>query len=201
MGAFLIPAGILAAKAAKSYFGHKAKKKQNNAQRSATTAQLTIGQKQREDARRAKVSLGGSILGNVPKTTAGGAVNTGVAIDPELLKQLGVERTYDFQSAVPDNNAGSGSAFLSGLFGDVGDTLAGAYGGLGSGGTAPWQDVSKSAGVNPWGSSGASLPGGGRNIAALNMLGGTGGNDAGTISWEDLMRQGATGGATGDGGF
>lgn len=197
MGAFLIPAGILAAKAAKSYFGHKAKKKQNNAQRSAATAQLTIGQKQREDARRAKVSLGGSILGNVPKTTAGGAVNTGVAIDPELLKQLGVERTYDFQSAIPDGNAGAGSAFLSGLFGDVGDTLAGAYGGLGGGGGA----ASAFNATNVWNSPGAGFHGGMPKSAALNMLGGLGGDDAGTISWEDLMRQGATGGATGDGGF
>lgn len=192
---FIIPAAaILAAKAGKAYFGSKAKKKQNDAQRTADVSALTIEQKQREDARRARVDAGASLLNGVPGTTAGGGVNTGVSLDPELVKRLGLERTYDFKSAVADRNAGAGSAFLSGLFGDVGDTVAGMYGGgMGGGATAAWQDVSR-GGANPWANGTTTLPGGGPQTAPLHMVDG---GAAPTLSWEDLMRR--VGG--GDSGF
>lgn len=118
--AFIASLGI---KGLGSLFGHKAAKKKAANTRAATISGLNIQQKQKEDARRARLQLGSSILGRVPKTTAGGGVNTNVGLDPELVKALGVERTYDFGSAVPDESAGGGSAFLSGLFGGIGDTI------------------------------------------------------------------------------
>src|SRR4051812_25078332 len=161
----------LAAKAGQSYFGNKAKKKQAESNRNANIAQLTIGQKQREDSRRAHLALADSMLNRIPKTTAGGGVNTNVGLDPELVKQLGVERTYDFASAVPDGAAGSGSAFLSGLFGGVADTVpygvgGGSSGGGGGGETAPWVDVSSGAGQT-----GVQLPGGRLQVAQLHPVG------------------------------
>jgi type II secretory pathway pseudopilin PulG len=194
MPAWVIPAAILAAKAAKSYFGNKAKKKQNTNQRNAAVAGLTFQQKQREDARRARLKLGGSMMNSIPATTAGGSVNTNMGIDPALLEQLGIERTYDFGSAVPDYNAGAGSAFLSGLFGDVGDTLGYMYGmGGAGGGTTPWADVSNGAGsAYP-----ARFPSVGNNIMGQNAAlqfaddrnAGAGGVPM-TVNWEDLFGTG-----------
>jgi hypothetical protein len=126
----IVAAGIgLGLKGLGKLFGGKAKKKQNDNQRNATIAGLTIQQKQAEDKRRARLALANSLLGSVPGTTAGGGVNTNVALDPEMVKQLSLERTYDFGSAVPDANAGAGSAFLSGLFGGAGDLATAAFGG------------------------------------------------------------------------
>lgn len=116
-------AASLAAKGIGGLFGNRSKKKKAAESKRATTAGLNIQQKRSEDARRARLQLGASLLGGVPRTTAGGGVNTNVGLDPELVKQLGVERTYDFGSAVPDESAGGGSAFLSGLFGGIGDTI------------------------------------------------------------------------------
>lgn len=185
MAGFIIPAAILAAKAGKAYFGNKAKHKANDEEKRAATAALNTQQKQREDARRGRLKLGASMLSSVPKTTAGGGVSTNLDIDPAILDALGAERTYDFGATITDRNKGAGSAFLSGLFGDVGDTLTSAYThGLGGddGVTAPWQDVSRT-GANPWANGTASLPGG-LSSAPLNMVG-----DGGpAIDWEDLYR-------------
>src|SRR5687767_5398160 len=101
--------------------GRKGQTAANNDQRQSTINALTLQQKQREDARRRRVNLGASVLGRIPSTTAGGRVNTNVALDPEMVSQLATERTYDFAGAVPNANAGSGSAFLSGLFGGAAD--------------------------------------------------------------------------------
>jgi hypothetical protein len=188
-----IAAGALAAKAASKIAKKKAQSNANKEQKRATTAQLTIGQKQREDARRARLDAGSSLLGGVPKTTAGGGVNTNVGLDPELVKRLGVERTYDFGSALPDANKGATWALLSGLFGDVGDFGADyAMGGMGGGSTAPWQDVSRSAGSNPWAQGTAQLPGWDRGApnggsTPLHFMGGD--DSPGTLDWEELFRQ------------
>lgn len=135
---WIVAGGILAAKAGQAYFSGRSKKKKAEEQKKAATAQLTVGQQQREDVRRGRLELGASMLSRVPKTTAGGGVNTNVALDPDLVAKLGVERKYDFASTVPDQAAGNGSEFVSGLFGGAGDALAGAYGhGLGGGGGSP----------------------------------------------------------------
>jgi len=126
--------GSLLFKGLGALFGHKSKSKANDEQRRAQIAALTLAQKQREDARRARLELGSSILNRVPATTAGGRVNTNVALDPELVKKLGMERTYDFGSAVPNENAGASSAFLSGLFGGAGDLATSMYQPQGQGG-------------------------------------------------------------------
>lgn len=98
----LIPAALTAV------FGHRAKSKSNDEQRRATTAGLTLAQRQREDARRGRVDLGSNLMSRA-----------GVALDPELVARLGRERTYDYGSAVPNSNAGAGSAFVAGLIGDL----------------------------------------------------------------------------------
>lgn len=100
-------------------FKNRSSNKRNNEQRRATTAQLTLAQKQREDARRARFQYGASLLEGVPGTTAGGRVNTNVALDPELVRSIGAERTYDFAGAVPNQNAGAGSAFAAGLIDNI----------------------------------------------------------------------------------
>lgn len=157
-----VAAGALAAKAASRYFGGKAKKKQEAESNRANTAALDIRQKQGEDERRSRVRLGTSLLNGVPSTTAGGAVNTNVGLDPELVNQLMLERKYDFGSAMQKPGTGAGSAFLSGLFGDVGDFAtsygAGAFGGA-AGRAAPTY-AAYGAGANP-----------------------------STISWQDLLAQ------------
>jgi len=125
------------------FSGKKKAKEQKAAAERARVAQvagLNIGQNQREDQRIARLNLAQSLLGGVSPTTAGGRVNTNVALDPELVKRLGVRRSYDFNSAVPvgaDPGAGAGSAFLGGLLGDLGGAAAqarsapGAVGGFG----------------------------------------------------------------------
>ena len=145
--ALAVAGGSLLFKGLSSFFGHKSKTKANKEQRRAQIAALTLQQKQREDARRARVDAASSLLGRVPATTAGGGVNTNVALDPELVKRLSTERTYDFSSAVPDENVGAGSAFLSGLFGGVGDLGAYLYdqqhaGAEGAGGGGQLQGLS-----------------------------------------------------------
>lgn len=127
-----IAAGALAAKAGKSYFAGRAKKKQEAESNRANTAALNLQQKQREDQRIASNKLGASLLNGVPKQGALG-INTNVGLDPALMDQLNVERTYDYGSAMPKPGTGAGSAFLSGLFGDIGDTLV-TYG---TGGLSP----------------------------------------------------------------
>lgn len=155
-----VAAGALAAKAASKYFGGKAKKKQEAESNRANTAALNLQQKQQEDARRSRVELGSSLLNGVPSTTAGGAVNTNVGLDPALVEKLMLERKYDFGSTMRKPGTGAGSAFLSGLFGDIGDFAtsygAGAYG---AGRAAPTY-AAYGAGANPT-----------------------------TISWQDLLAQ------------
>lgn len=118
-----IALGSLALKGLGGLFGRRAANKRNANQRSAQIAGLNIGQRQREDTRRGRLSLGNSVLGRVPGSTAGGRVNTGVSLDPEVVANLSRERTYDFASAVPDESAGSGSAFAAGLFNSAADTV------------------------------------------------------------------------------
>jgi hypothetical protein len=187
-----IGAGLLAAKAGQAYFGNKSKKKKAEDQKKSTTNALTIQQKRSEDARRARLQLGASMMNSVPKTTAGGGVNTNTGIDPELLAQLNIERQYDFGSAVPDGAAGNGSAFVSGLFGAAGDTITGMYGGgMGGGGGTP-----TSASMLYDRGTGVQLPGGGPQTAPLYGVDESGEVDRGAqpgigsnISWEDLFAE------------
>lgn len=159
MGAFLPFAIALAAKGTQAYLSSRSKKKQAKEGKRSTTAALQLQHKQREDARRARLQTAASMLNGVPSTTAGGGVNTNVGLDPELLRQLNVERQYDFESAVPDETQGSTDAFLSGLFGGAGD-VAGYYG---------------------------AQQGGGFGGAAGAMTQGSG-QGAGGLTFEDLMK-------------
>lgn len=109
-------------------FGQKGKKKREAEQRRATVATKTTRQKMAEDARRSRVRAGASLLGGVPATTAGGAVNTNVGLDPALVADLEKERTYDFESTEPKAGVGATWDFLDGLFGDAGDVVTRAYG-------------------------------------------------------------------------
>ena len=105
-------------------FGHKAKQKQAAEQRRAQIAQGELANNMSEDKRLARLNLGSSILGNLkPGAAYGGHVNFNTAIDPALLAQLQQRRKYDFASATPDANVGSGSDFLGGLFGGLGGLL------------------------------------------------------------------------------
>lgn len=180
---FLIPAAILAAKGISALEKKKAQSKQNDSQRNATIASLTLRQKQSEDARIARLKLGADMLGRVPKTTAGGGVNTNVGIDPELLKQLEIARTYDFGSTVPDGNAGSTDAFLSGLFGSAGDALAGVKGGGAQGTPTPTSMLYNRT------AAGVQLPGGGPQTAPIYPVGDAASGGLGNVSWEDLFKQ------------
>lgn len=110
-------------------FGSKGRKKKEQAQRQATVSALTTRQKQQEDRRRSNVRLGSSLLNTVPETTAGGGIRTNVGIDPAVVADLEKERTYDFESMVPQAGAGSTYDFLSGLFGGAGDVAVRAFGG------------------------------------------------------------------------
>lgn len=109
-------------------FGQKGKKKREAEQRRATVATKTTRQKMAEDARRARVRAGASLLGGVPQTTAGGAVNTNVGLDPALVADLEKERTYDWGAGIPDESKGATWEFLGGLFDDAGDVPTYAYG-------------------------------------------------------------------------
>jgi hypothetical protein len=186
----VMPWSTIAQGAAKTISGWaktKAKKKQNDESRRALIAQLTTGQKQREDSRLAHLNIGSSILGRVPTTTAGGGVNTGVALDPELVKQLGVERTYDFASTVPKDTTGA-SAYLGALMGEVGNTLDYYQPGNGSSPTSSSMLYDRGQGQQ--------LPGGGPQTAPLYGVDGDGNVDRGAqpgvgsnISWEELFKQ------------
>jgi len=173
--ALAVAGGSLLFKGLSSLFGGKAKKKQYNVQRNAAIAGLNIKQKQGEDARRARLQLANSILSRVPSTTAGGGVNTNVALDPELVKQLGVEHTYDFGSAVPEYAGGGVNGFLEGLFGGAADTLPYLGGGgnadAAAGGPIQGVDISPTAGA-------ASAP-----------------SASPTVSWDELFRQSGGGGS------
>src|SRR5688500_18518885 len=116
-----MPLGIIPSTLA-AIFGRSARNKQNDDQRKAAINALTLQQKQREDARRGRIDFGASVLGQIPRTTAGGRVNTNVALNPEMVARLAAERTYDFAGAVPNENAGSGSAFLAGLIENLGNS-------------------------------------------------------------------------------
>lgn len=181
---FVIPAAaILAAKVGKAYFGNKAKKKANVEQKRADVSALETQQKKGEDARRARVQAAGSLLNGVPKTTAGGGVNTGVGLDPELLASLGVERKYDYASGIADRNKGAGSAFVSGLFGDVGDTVASMYGPgamamNGAGGGAGTYNATEA-----WNQPGGAYHGGMPTSVPLHSTG-----DGSGLSLEDLQK-------------
>jgi len=94
----LLVAG-LAAKAIGSFLKGRSQKKKAKEQmaasereRKSTVAGLSLQQTMGEDKRRARLALAQSLLGGVAGTTAGGRVNTNVALDPALLAQLGVER-------------------------------------------------------------------------------------------------------------
>lgn len=112
----------LGVKGLSALFGNRAKGKQEAENRRAATSGLNIGQKQREDARRARLALANGLLGGVPGTTAGGGVNTNVGLDPALFERLNQERTYDFGSTMPQSKGGI-DAFLSGLFGGAADVI------------------------------------------------------------------------------
>lgn len=110
----------LGAKGLSKLFGGRSDKKKQEEQNRSTAAGLTIQQKQREDARRARLAMAQGLLGGVPATTAGGGVNTNVGLDPALVEKLMAERTYDFAGAMPRSTGGV-DAFLSGLFGGAAD--------------------------------------------------------------------------------
>lgn len=112
----------LGAKGISALFGHRASNARNANQRSAQIAGLNLQQQRSEDSRRARLNLGAGMLNGVPGSTAGGRVNTNVALDPELLRTLGQERRYNFAAAVPNESAGSGSNVVAGLFNGVADT-------------------------------------------------------------------------------
>jgi hypothetical protein len=105
-----------------SLFGGRSRRKKEDESRRATTAGLTLAQKQREDARRARLALASGLLGGVPATTAGGGVRTNVGLDPALLARLDQERTYDFGSTLP-RSVGGIDAFLEGLLGGAADVV------------------------------------------------------------------------------
>lgn len=121
-------AAVAFLKGLQAFLGKKSKDKKAKEQNRASTAALTLTQKQREDQRRARLRAANSLLGGVPATTAGGGVNTNVGLDPALVADLDKERTYDFGSALPDSGTGSTYDFLSGLFGELGDTATRAFG-------------------------------------------------------------------------
>ena len=114
-----------------SFFGGrgkaKAQKKAAESQRLAQIRRMELGQKGSADTRRSRLSLAQALLGGMPGTTAGGHVQTNVALDPEILRQLGIERKYDFSEAVgseADPGAGAGASFVGGLLGDLGSAAS-----------------------------------------------------------------------------
>lgn len=94
-------------------FGRRSRNAQTREANRAQTAALTLAQRQREDARRARLAFGQGLLGRVPANVDGSGGN--LALSPELYGRLDQERRYDFAptAAAP---RGGGSAFLEGLF-------------------------------------------------------------------------------------
>lgn len=129
-----MPAPIVAAatvaflKGLSALMNKKAKSKQGKEQNRANTEALNLAQKRSEDSRRARVRAGASLLGGVPSTTAGGAVNTNVGLDPGLVADLEKERTYDYGKTMPDSDKGATYEFLAGLLGGAGDVTTTAFG-------------------------------------------------------------------------
>lgn len=119
--------GSLGLKLGSKIFGGRSERKKHEERNRATAAGLTLQQKQREDARRARLALAQGLLGGVPGTTGGG-VRTNVGLDPALVAQLGQERTYDFAGTMPKSVGGT-DAFLSGLFGGAADVVPYMFGG------------------------------------------------------------------------
>jgi hypothetical protein len=108
-------------------FGAKGEKKKQEADNAALLAQANLKQKMGEDQRRGALDAGSSMLqrvaGSNPAAFNGKIDLSGFAIDPAVLERLKQERAYDFAPTVPKAGAGMGSALLSGLFGDIRDTL------------------------------------------------------------------------------
>lgn len=98
----------------------KGQNKKNQEAYRSTVAAKNLAQKQVEDKRIGNLSLANSLLSRVPKTTAGGAVNTNVALDPALVAQLSKPREYDYASATPKPVGGTYD-LLAGLFDTAGD--------------------------------------------------------------------------------
>ena len=121
MGPLLLAGLGIGSKLIGGLFGASSKKKQEQAQRDATVAGLNLNQTMGEDRRLARLKLAESLLGGIGQSPAyGGRVNPNTALDPNLVAALGARRSYDFSKTVPKAGAGMGSAFLSGLFGDLG---------------------------------------------------------------------------------
>lgn len=148
----IIAGGTVAAKGLSSYFGNKKKKKEAAEQKRAATSGANIKQQMSEDDRRGRLRLGSSILGGVQ-----GPGGASAAIDPAVLDELMKERKYDFGSAIPDVKGGTES-FLSGLFGDVAETLPMLAGGTGA------------------------------MMGGLTRVGGSPAGGGGSISWQDLLK-------------
>lgn len=189
--AFLIPAAMLVAKGIQAVEKKKSASKQFNAKRDAEIASLNLRQKQNEDTRIGRLKLGASMMGNVPATTAGGGVQTHAGLDPELIKQLEIEKKYNYDQTVP-TDAGAFDAFVAGLAGNASDVLS-RYGGSGSPtGSANPAALPTSMLYNRT-AAGPQLPGGGPQNAQLNMIPGAMGDPngaapAGGLSWEDLFK-------------
>lgn len=132
----VVAAGVTAfLKGLSALMKHKAAQKRAKEMKRANVAALTTAQKRIEDQRRAKVRTGAALLNSVPATTAGGAVKTNVGIDPSIVADLEKERTYDFESGLPDQSKGATYDFLAGLFGDAEETTTRAFGAPAPGGT------------------------------------------------------------------
>jgi hypothetical protein len=141
---------------ASRHYGDKAKGAQADEQRRATTEQANLRLQMDEDRRTRGARLGTAMMNRVPATTGDGSIRTNAAIDPAVLADLARPRTgtapgakevargdYDFGAAIPDSTAGSGDAFLAGLFGEMGDiglrTLSGGAAGMPDAGGGPDQ--------------------------------------------------------------
>lgn len=150
-------------------FKKKSKDAQAKEQRRSMIASLNLRQKQQEDSRLGRLQLAQSILSHIPAQSAGGRVNTNVYLDPAVMERLGQERQYDFSSAVPDETKGGAWGFLSGLFGDVGNTLPYMAGGGRPGGMGVLQGVDVPTGATA--PTAAGQPGGALSIEDLLGLG------------------------------
>jgi hypothetical protein len=112
----------------KGLFKNKSEKKKQQALNDATIAQANLWQKMGEDQRLGSLDAGSSMLnqvgGSAPPAFNGRIDLSGFKLDPAMLERLKQERKYDFSKTVPKAGAGMGSALLSGLFGDIQDSLA-----------------------------------------------------------------------------
>lgn len=96
-------------------FGHKSKKKQEQAQNKAQIGQAELRNQMGEDTRTARAAAAQSLLGQA---------GSDFALDPALAARLAERRSYDFSKGVPEAGAGGGSGLLAGLFGDIGDVAS-----------------------------------------------------------------------------